>query len=97
MKEETCFIDCRSYGKQAETINQYVTRGRPILIEGRLQFQQWTAQDGNKRSKHVVIVEQFQFIDGRRSEEGAPRGKSTETREPAAEALPPPSEEDVPF
>jgi len=66
-KEETCFVDVRAYGRQAETINQYMSKGRPILIEGRLQFQQWTAADGGKRSKHMVIVENFQFLDGPRA------------------------------
>ena len=66
-REETCFVDCRAYGKQAETLNQYVRKGNPILIEGRLQFDQWEGQDGSKRSKHRVIVERFQFL-------GAPGG-----------------------
>lgn len=68
MKDETCFIDCRVYGKQAETLNQYMSKGRGLLIEGRLQLQQWTGKDGTKRSKHIVIVEQFQFMDGRRED-----------------------------
>jgi single-strand DNA-binding protein len=71
MKEEVCFIDIEAFGRQAETINQYVTKGRPILIEGRLRLDSWTGQDGQKRSKHRVIVENFQFVGGR---EGAPTG-----------------------
>jgi len=63
-KEETCFVDCRSFGKQAETINKYLTKGRPIFVEGRLTFESWTSQDGTKRSRHRVIVENFQFIGG---------------------------------
>jgi single-strand DNA-binding protein len=70
MKEETCFIDCKAFGKTGETISQYLSKGRSMFVEGRLQFQQWTAQDGGKRSKHVVTVEQFQFLDSRRGEEG---------------------------
>jgi len=61
-KEEVCFIDLRAYGKQAETINHYLSKGRQVLIEGRLSYQQWQAQDGSKRSKHIVIVEAFQFL-----------------------------------
>jgi len=89
MKEETCFVDCRSYGKSAETINQYMSKGRQLLVEGRLQFQQWTGQDGGKRSKHVVIVEQFQFMDSRRDSAGAgeaaasPKDQAAGAREPA--------------
>ena len=37
-REETCFVDCRAYGRQAETINQYMNKGKPILVEGRLQY-----------------------------------------------------------
>ncbi len=61
-RDETCFIDMRAYGKQAETISQYMSKGRAMLVEGRLQFQQWVAQDGTKRSKHIVVVENFQFL-----------------------------------
>ena len=68
MKDDTCFVECRVYGKQAETLNQYMSKGRGLLIEGHLQFQQWTGKDGTKRSKHIVIVEQFQFMDGRRED-----------------------------
>ena len=61
-KEETCFVDCRAYGRQAENINKYLSKGRPLLVEGRLSFDSWTAQDGTKRSKHRVTVENFQFL-----------------------------------
>jgi len=61
-QEEVCFIDCRAYGKQAETINQYLKRGAPVLIEGRLQFDQWEGKDGTKRGKHRVVVERCQFL-----------------------------------
>ena len=107
MKEETCFIDCRAYAKPAETINQYMSKGSPILLEGRLQFQQWTAQDGSKRSKHVVVVDQFQFLGGRRSEaagadrssggpdeqkmQAAPRPVDQDSQPPA------PADSDIPF
>lgn len=64
-REEVCFIDCRAYAKSAEIINQYLRKGRQILVEGRLQFDQWTDKDGNKRSKHRVFVENVQFLDAR--------------------------------
>jgi single-strand DNA-binding protein len=63
-KEETCFVDCRAFGRMAENINKYLTKGRPLFIEGRLTFDSWTAQDGTKRSKHRVTVENFQFLGG---------------------------------
>ncbi|MCK5226310.1 MAG: single-stranded DNA-binding protein [Planctomycetes bacterium] len=62
MKEETCFVDCRAFGKLAENINKYLSKGRPLFVEGRLTFDSWTAQDGSKRSKHRVTVESFQFL-----------------------------------
>ena len=51
MKEETCFVDCTSFGKQGEVINKYMSKGKPIFVEGRLTFDSWTGQDGTKRSK----------------------------------------------
>jgi len=61
-RQETCFVDCRAFGRQAENINKYLTKGRLILVEGRLTFESWTAQDGTKRSRHRVTVENFQFL-----------------------------------
>lgn len=63
-RDETCFVDCRAFGKMAETINKFFKKGKPILVEGRLSFDQWTAQDGSKRSKHRVTVENFTFLPG---------------------------------
>lgn len=67
-REDVCFIDCRSYGRQAEVLNQYMSKGRPILIEGRLQFDQWETQDGQKRSKHRVFIERFSFVGGQQGD-----------------------------
>jgi single-strand DNA-binding protein len=69
-REETCFIDCRAFGRQAENINKYLSKGRQLLVEGRLTFNSWTAQDGTKRSKHRVTVERFQFLDSGRGQGG---------------------------
>jgi len=63
-REEVCFVDCRAFGRLAENINKYFSKGRPIFLEGRLTFNSWTAQDGSKRSKHRVTVENFQFLPG---------------------------------
>jgi single-strand DNA-binding protein len=63
-REDTCFVDCRSFGKQAETINKYLAKGRSVFVEGRLTFDSWNAQDGTKRSKHRITVENFQFLGG---------------------------------
>ena len=71
-KEEVCFVDCHCYGKQAETFNQYMSKGRPILVEGRLQLDTWESKDGQKRSKHRIFVERFQFM-GQAESQGEPR------------------------
>jgi single-strand DNA-binding protein len=62
--DEVCFVDCRAFGKRAEVINQYLSKGSPIFVEGRLTFDQWEAQDGTRRSKHRVVLNNFQFIGG---------------------------------
>jgi single-strand DNA-binding protein len=80
-KEETCFVDCRAFGKQAENINKYLTKGRPVFVEGRLTFETWTAQDGAKRSRHRVTVESFQFLPGGG---GAAPGAAEQADQPAA-------------
>ncbi len=74
-REETCFVDCRAFGRQAENINKYLTKGRPVFVEGRLTFDSWTAQDGTRRSKHRVTVERFHFLP--RSEIGAEQAEQS--------------------
>lgn len=68
-KEEVCFVDLVCFGKQAETLNKYTHKGDSLLVSGRLQFETWNAQDGSKRSKHSVVVENFQFIGGKKQEQ----------------------------
>ncbi len=63
-KNEVCFVDCQAFSKTAENINKFFGKGDPIFVEGRLKFDQWDAQDGSKRSKHRVSVENFQFVGG---------------------------------
>ena len=61
-KEETTFVDCTAWGKTAETMAQYLSKGRPVFIEGRLKLDEWE-KDGQKRSKLQVVVDKFEFID----------------------------------
>lgn len=84
-KESTCFVDCRAFGRQAETINKYLTKGRPLFIEGRLDFDQWTAQDGTKRSKHRITVESFQFVGAPTSAAQPEQGVADSTGSPQAQ------------
>ena len=62
-QEAVSFIDCVAWGRTGEIIAQYVQKGRPILVSGRLDQRSWE-QDGNKRSKVEVVVEDFNFIGG---------------------------------
>ena len=65
-REEVTFVDVTAFGKQAEVINQYMNKGKPIFIEGRLKYDQWEdKQGGGKRSKLTVVVDNFQFIGSR--------------------------------
>ena len=71
-REEVLFIDCAAFGKTGQTIAGTLTKGRPIHIEGRLRLEQWEQEDGQRRSKHRVVVEQFRFVD--RKPNGQPAG-----------------------
>jgi single-strand DNA-binding protein len=62
-KEETTFVDCSAFGKQAELLAKYKKKGDPLFVEGRLKLDQWEAQDGSKRSKMRVVIENFQFLN----------------------------------
>jgi len=65
-REEVTFVDCTAWARQAEVINQYVRKGSPIFIEGRLKYDSWEdKQGGGKRSRLSVVVENFQLLGGR--------------------------------
>jgi single-strand DNA-binding protein len=64
-KDEVMFIDLTFFGRTAEIANQYLRKGSKVLVDGRLVFQQWTAQDGSKRSKHAITVENLQMLDSK--------------------------------
>lgn len=66
-KEETCFIDCTVIGRSAEVINQYCKKGSKVRISGRIQLERWTDQNGQNRSKHSIMVEDFEFLNTRDS------------------------------
>ena len=67
-REEVLFMDCAAFGRTGDAIGEYLTKGRPIHVEGRLKLERWQ-QDGQNRSKVRVIVEQFRFVDSSRREE----------------------------
>lgn len=91
-REETTFVDCSAFGRQAEVLSQFCKKGKPLFVEGRLKYDTWDdKQSGAKRSKLSVVVENFQFVGGR-DDAGTPgphgadvfgndRGRSTERSE----------------
>jgi single-strand DNA-binding protein len=85
-KEEVCFITVVVWDKQGQTCAEYLSKGSPALVEGRLQQRSWETPDGQKRTKYEVVAERVQFVGGRKetvgSEEEPPR---------------PAGEEEVPF
>jgi single-strand DNA-binding protein len=64
-REEVCFIDITFFGRSGEIANQYLRKGSKVLVEGRLTFEQWVDQNGAKRSKHSVTVENMQMLDSK--------------------------------
>jgi len=108
-KEEVTFVDVDIFGRTAENVAQYMKKGRPILIEGRLRLDQWDdKQTGQKRSRLGVVAETVQFLgsgggEGRGGGDGgesAPRRSapaSSPAPSPAAEPDMPPPDDDVPF
>ena len=76
-REEVLFIDCTAFGKQAETINKWCRKGKQLLVEGRLKYDTWEdKQGGGKRSKHSVVIDNFQFLGGREDGGGGGGGGS---------------------
>ena len=109
-REEVTFVDIDAFGRQAETIGQYLKKGRPIMVEGRLKLDTWDDKTtGQKRSRLGVMLESFQFLDSGKQEEGAapaPRRERPTTEDlppgtraaaPADPSLPPAEDDDVPF
>jgi single-strand DNA-binding protein len=106
-KEEVTFIDVDVFGRTAENVGQYMRKGRPIMIEGRLRLDQWDdKQTGQKRSKLGVVAETVQFLgsaQGGGEGGGAPAPAARQrpaAAAPAGEPLEgdaPPESDDVPF
>lgn len=64
LKEDTCFVTVTAWDKQAEACNQYLTKGRPVFVEGMLQSRSWETPDKQKRSTIDVRAERIQFLGG---------------------------------
>lgn len=96
-REEVIYVDVEAWGKQGETIAKYVTKGRPLYVEGRLRLDQWEDKNTKeKRSRMKVVLEQFQFLgDGRGGGAGgggasAPAGEFDQTGGSSPERHAPP-------
>jgi single-strand DNA-binding protein len=99
VKEEVCFVDIEVWGRQAETAGQYLSKGRPVFVEGRLRFDQWDDKEtGQKRSKLKVVGERIQFLGAPKGtaevSEGAPPANRPPQR--SSRPAPPPAEEPPP-
>lgn len=64
-KEETCFIEGVTFGKPAEVMNQYLSKGSKVFITGDLSMDSWSDQQGNRRTKHKIKIDGFEFLDGK--------------------------------
>ena len=107
-REETTFVDCEAWGRQAEVMAQYLSKGRPVFIQGRLKLDTWQDQQGQNRSKLKVVVENFQFVGGRDGG-GAPGGGGGGNRDYQPSSAPAggggggggghaaPADDDIPF
>ena len=102
-REETTFVDVTMWGRQAEIAGEYLKKGRPLFVEGRLQLDTWDdKQTGQKRSKLRVVCENFQMLGSRDGGEGGGSGGGRSSgggsrsakSAPAAEE---PSDDDIPF
>jgi len=80
VREEVDFFDIIVWGKQAENCSEYLSKGRPVLVEGRLQQNRWETSEGQKRSKVEVVANSVQFL-GSKSSDGSKGGRGAETED----------------
>ena len=92
-REETCFLTVVVWGKQAEACSEYLDKGSPVMVEGRLQTRDWETKDGQKRTVVEVVADRVQFMGRGR----APAGAAVPAAEPFAEDTPGATDDDVPF
>ena len=99
--EKPNFFDIKVWGAQGENCAQYLSKGRPVAVDGRLEWSEWEAQDGGKRSKVEVVADTVQFLGSRSDNEG---GGGSSSFKPTTELKPDPvlagpagSDDDIPF
>jgi len=62
--DDTCFVDIVAWNRLAEVAGEYLSKGRPVFVEGRLQMDSWEQEDGKKRSKLELVAQNIQFLGG---------------------------------
>jgi len=95
-QQEVCFVDCKAFGRQAEIVANYVQKGNPLFVEGRLSFYQYEDESGARRNKLSVIAERVQLlpkINGSQEEPKIEEPKDAAPQEPQVPSV----EDDVPF
>jgi len=68
--DDTCFVDIVAWNRLAEVAGEYLSKGRPVFVEGRLQMDSWEQEDGKKRTKLRVVAQNIQFLGGAKSDSG---------------------------
>jgi len=97
-REETTFIDVDAFGKQAETLGQYLQKGKSVYVEGRLKLDSWEdKQTGQKRTKLGVALESFQFIDGGGESSGVTPRSQDNALAPSESTASASGDDDIPF
>ncbi|MES2307259.1 MAG: single-stranded DNA-binding protein [Verrucomicrobiota bacterium] len=83
LREEVCYVDVVTWGRQAETCKEFLTKGSPVFVEGRLQLDQWETKEGEKRSRLRVRAERIQFLGRPKQGAGGPGNGSHESAAPS--------------
>lgn len=98
-QDRATFVDCEAFGRTAEVMSQYLGKGRPVLIEGKLRLDQWQDKEGNTRSKLKVIIDGFTFVDSREGggEQRTERDPGDTPRASRRRAGPAEDGDDIPF
>ena len=106
-KESVCFVEVEAWGRHGEVVNEYLSKGSRIFIEGTLKFEQWEEQGGAKRSRHKIRLMQMRFLDKKEDSGGYNSAPQQQVATPPvttptsdAGAAPPPdaqTEDDIPF
>jgi len=101
LKQEVMFIDITVFGRSAEVANQYLKKGKKVLVEGRLVLDQWVDSNGQKRSKHSIVADKIQFMDSKESSDNVNQSYNTQPQQPVQQKNNIPSididDDEIPF